>query len=266
MSETTSSTVITTNSNSSTYTTNTAVINYKDYCHTYISPVINTVNTTTTSDFNKLYVGNAGDYSWAFMGSTDAPTNFKYFSSHMVTKVLSHFTDKAKSYKILDISKLISKNWVVPKDEIDEQISFESPLQARKFFEVSDDIQFQPENLILNDEELTFNYYMSIINNFLDNYVILECYPSTKIRDFHLKALDLVPQEYGDLNLLAYSRLGESGRFAGIYYICEYKDLGRVKKMLQEEVEKAEELIGDNNPIKDGVLYWSENKLNSVNY
>lgn len=250
-------TTISTTANSSTNSSN-----FDNY-GTYIPVSIST--TSSSSDF----YGCSGYNSYSkIIISTDSATNFKYYSSSLIAKVLSNFDSESKSVKIIDISNLMKKKWIVPKENVEVQVSFENSISASEFFEIGSDIRLEKNNLIFNDEELTYNYYMSIIDNFLKDYVVLKSYPSTKIKDFDRKYLASIPVEYEKLNLLAYTKIGNYDVFEGIYYVCDSKDLETTKKLLKEEVEKAESLIEDNSDLLKlgGTFYWDENKINSVAY
>ena len=145
--------------------------------------------------------------------------------------VISRFEDTPEHQRLIDIFEVLSNKWVTPKEPICE-VSFKKPVRASEFFKFTD-IDSKPKKLILEDEGLTLLYYANLIGDFLDNYMVFKPYPSTKIKGLDSKYLRSVPLEYKGLNVLVYP-------MEGIYYICEYKDLERTKKMLQDEVEKYE--------------------------
>lgn len=212
-------------------------MNSYSYTSSYVS------NTGTGSD-SYSWTDNAtittSDLSWTKLDFTSKSTStetlrplcpfesclFKYFPI-----VISRFEDTPERRRLIDIFEVLSHKWVTPKEPICE-VSFKKPVRASEFFEFMD-IDSKPEKLILEDESLTLLYYATLIEDFLDNYMVFKPYPSTKIKDLDSKYLRSVPLEYEGLNVLVYS-------MEGIYYICEYKDLERTKKMLQDEVEKYE--------------------------
>ena len=191
--------------------------------------------------------------------SLDASSNFKFYDFVLASKAVLNPEVTSESRKVTEISKLINKEWIVQKERkgYDFKPNFYSPISASEFFEIGKDLDLESERLILDDEELTFNYYMSIIDEFLNNYVVLDSYPSTKIGRFEFRYLSSIPRdEYRGLNLLVYSK----SRYQGIYYICNSMDLERTKKLLKEEVEKEESLNESPSPkISDKVTIGGTN-------
>ena len=126
--------------------------------------------------------------------SLDSSSNFKFYDFVLLSKAVLNPEVTSESRKVTEISKLINKEWVVQKGRragYDSRPNFYNPISASEFFEIGKDLSLESEHLILDDEELTFNYYMSIIDEFLNNYVVLDSYPSTKIREFEFRYLKL---------------------------------------------------------------------------
>lgn len=188
-----------------------------------------TSDTITTSDLSWAKLDLNGKSTSTETIRPLYPFEALFFSS--LPKVISRFED-TPCRKLTDISEILNNKWVTPKEPTCE-VSFEKPVRASEFFEIKD-ISLKSHKLILGDEGLTLLYYVSLIDDFLNNYMVLKSYPSTKIKDLDSKFyLRSVPPEYKGLNVLVYP-------MEGVYYICEYKDLGRTKKVLQEEVERCE--------------------------
>lgn len=210
------------------------------YSNHYVKNINKVTLTSTSGEGYTYYTYNLAQTPMAT--SLDASSNFKFYDFVLLSKAVLNPEVTSESRKVTEISKLINKEWIVQKERragYGFKPNFYSPVSASEFFEIGKDLSLESERLILDDEELTFNYYMSIIDEFLNNYVVLDSYPSTKIREFDFRYLSSIPRdEYRGLNLLVYSR----ARFQGIYYICNSMDLERTKKLLKEEVEKEESL------------------------
>ena len=212
-----------------------------EYTDIWSSPVISNIKWNMTPGGSYTYY----NYNLAaapVATSLDSSSNFKFYDFVLLSKAILNPEVTSESRKVTEISKLINKEWIVQKERREGygfKPNFYSPISASEFFEIGKDLNLESEHLILDDEELTFNYYMSIIDEFLNNYVVLDTYPSTKIREFEFRYLSSIPRdEYRGLNLLVYSK----SKSQGIYYICNSIDLERIKKLLKEEVEKEESL------------------------
>lgn len=233
-----------------------------DLEHCFWKPYVKTSTdltlTSTSGEGYTYYTYNLAQTPMAT--SLDASSNFKFYDFVLLSKAVLNPEVTSESRKVTEISKLINKEWIVQKERrtgYNSRPSFYSPISASEFFEIGKDLDLESERLILDDEELTFNYYMSIIDEFLNNYVVLDAYPSTKIGEFEFRYLSSIPRdEYRGLNLLVYSK----SRYQGIYYICNSMDLERTKKLLKEEVEKEESLNESPSPkISDKVTMGGTN-------
>lgn len=190
-----------------------------------------TPDTITTSDLSWAKLDLNGKSTSTETLRPPCPFEDILFKDFDFPRVISRFEDTPECRKFTDIFEILNNKWVTPKEPICE-VSFDKPVRASEFFEFTD-IDSKPKKLILEDEGLTLLYYATLIGDFLNNYMVFKPYPSTKIKDLDSKYLRSVPPEYKGLNVLVYP-------MEGIYYICEYKDLERTKKMLQDEVEKYE--------------------------
>lgn len=232
-----------------------------DYSYYWKPHVETATNLTLTSTGGGGYIYcNYNLLRNAVATSLDASSNFKFYDFVLASKAVLNPEVTSESRKVTEISKLINKEWIVQKERragYGFKPNFYSPISASEFFEIGKDLDLESERLILDDEELTFNYYMSIIDEFLNNYVVLDSYPSTKIGEFEFRYLSSIPRdEYRGLNLLVYSK----SKSQGIYYICNSIDLERTKKLLKEEVEKEESLNESPSPkISDKVTIGGTN-------
>lgn len=190
------------------------------------------------------YVYNIESPVVKYMSTTSSDSSiFRHYVFNLISKVISSSKEETpESKKANDISKILNKEWIVQRGDA-AQASFYHPVFAFQFFRIGKDIDLNSEVLILNDAELTFNYYMSLIDDFLRNYVVLRSIPSTKIKRFSEKYLSqIIPKEYEDLNILVYSK-SKGCEYDDIHYICKSSDLERTKKLLREEVEREESII-----------------------
>lgn len=206
------------------------------------SPVKNSYMWNTT-DSGGSYVYNVGFPAVKYMSTTSSDSSiFRHYVFNLISKVISSSKEETpESKKAEDVSKILNKEWIAQREDA-AQASFYHPVFAFQFFRIGKDIDLNSESLILNDAELTFNYYMSLIDDFLRNYVVLRSIPSTKIKRFSEKYLSQIPQEYEGLNILVYSK-SKGCEYDDVHYICKSSDLERTKKLLREEVEREESII-----------------------
>lgn len=206
------------------------------------SPVKNSYWNTMISGGSYVYNIESPVVKYMSTTTSDLSVVFKHYVFNLISKVISSSKDETpESKKANDISKILNKEWVVQREDT-ARAGFYSPVYAFQFFKIGGDIDLNSETLILNDAELTFNYYMSLIDDFLRNYVVLRSIPSTKIKRFSEKYLSQIPQEYEGLNILVYSK-SKGCEYDDIHYICKSSDLERTKKLLREEVEREESII-----------------------
>lgn len=206
------------------------------------SPVKNSYWNTMISGGSYVYNIESPVVKYMSTTTSDLSVVFKHYVFNLISKAISSSKDETPEFKkAKDISRILNKKWVVQREDA-AQAGFYSPVFAFQFFRIGGDIDLNSETLILNDAELTFNYYMSLIDDFLRNYVVLRSLPSTKIKRFSEKYLSSIPPEYEDLNILVYSK-SKGCEYDDIHYICRSSDLERTKKLLREEVEREESII-----------------------
>lgn len=179
---------------------------------------------------------------------------FRHYVFNLISKVISSSKEETpESKKANDISKILNKEWIAQREDA-AQASFYHPVFAFQFFRIGKDIDLNSEVLILNDAELTFNYYMSLIDDFLRNYVVLRSIPSTKIKRFSEKYLSRIPQEYEGLNILVYSK-SKGCEYDDIHYICKSSDLEKTKILLRKEVEREESITDPSSEdLEEGLI------------
>lgn len=213
-----------------------------EYTDIWSPPMISNVKWNLTPEGSYTY--NIEQPTVVEYVSTESPYKsvFKHYVFNLISKVISSSKDETpEPKKANDISKILNKEWIVQREDA-AQASFYHPVFAFQFFRTGKDIDLNSESLILNDAELTFNYYMSLIDDFLRNYVVLRSIPSTKIKRFSEKYLSQIPREYGGLNILVYSK-SKGCEYDDIHYICKSSDLEKTKILLRKEVEREESII-----------------------
>lgn len=223
-----------------------------EYIDIWSPPVIHNVKWNMTPEGSYTYNTEPAATGWYSSKASSDQSIFKHYVFNLISKVISSSKEETpESKKANDISKILNKEWIVKREDA-AQASFYHPVFAFQFFRIGKDIDLSSESLILNDAELTFNYYMSLIDDFLRNYVVLRSIPSTKIKRFSEKYLSQIPQEYGGLNILVYSK-SKGCEYDDIHYICKSSDLERTKKLLREEVEREESIIdSSSNDLEEG--------------
>lgn len=215
-----------------------------EYTDIWSSPAISNIKWNMTPEGSYTYNIEPAVLRYSSIISSDSDSSiFRHFVLNLISEVISGSRDETpESKKAKDVSRILNKKWIVQREDA-AQASFYHPVFAFQFFRIGRDIDLSSESLILNDAELTFNYYMSLIDDFLRNYVVLRSIPSTKIKRFSEKYLSqIIPKEYEGLNILVYSK-SKGCEYDDIHYICKSSDLERTKKLLREEVEREESII-----------------------
>lgn len=232
---------------------------------------------TTSSDYITYTNGTTGmsiyskPFQFSYSNLADSAyaveenlTNFKWFNLNGPRAViLSTFQSSTSFKRVQGIIKTLNYDWVMPKtDEV--EISFDKPVTASQIFEIGK-MKFKDEDLIFEDADFTFNYYLALIGDFLNNFVVLKPYPSKVIKDYESKFLKSIPvgiDEYKNLNFLAYLKPTYPASSGEVIYLCDRRDLETVKSLLKSEVEKTEKFLGkeENKGQKDMIQDFKYHK------